>query len=148
MPLFGDRSKRIQWLSEHPKRRFAQVLAFGAFVSVFGLLRFIFLYKNYPDESSVISITAVVAASILLPLLTTIYPSKPRTASPYARQLVFVFLIAVVPGVPFIEGWTNLFGSYTTHHWLEVPADLACFLWGALMILRSTQRRMWKTQPQ
>ncbi len=109
-------------------------------VSLFGLLRFIFLLRNFPSERSSVVMMAVISVTVVVPAVLGTFNN-----SPFRRLSVAIFVVAFVPGIPVLYGWTTVFGTYASHHWLEVPLDFVSMVFGSLVITRMVQRKAWRS---
>lgn len=148
MALFRDQTERFARLNYHPRRRFVQLIVFALVASLFGVLRYIFLFKNFPGDGSTYVIIGAVCAAYLIPIVNLIFDTKWGRDSQVRKVALAVFIASALLGLPMIEGWTKLFPTYTSHHWLEIPLDIAFTTFGTKLIVMAVRRKLWLAENQ
>lgn len=136
--MVRSRADVVQQFNKHPLRSFILFVSFGVVCLLFGLLRLIFLFRNYPSERSATVIVAVISATIVVPAVLGIFNN-----SPFRRLCVAIFVVAVVPSIPILYSSTRDVGFYASRHWLEVPFDFVSIVFGGLVIVKLVQRKAW-----
>jgi hypothetical protein len=143
MAMFRNRSERLQDLGDHPRKRFVRLVIFASIIALWALLRFIFLFKNYPGQSTTCVLVAIVSAVILIPNVNIIFSTKLGRDSQIRKVALGILVLAALIGLPLIYGWTSVFPSYTSHHWLEVPLDIEFIAFGTMLLVTGIRRRLW-----